>query len=141
MLGLCKGEHLKMYYMRGENLGELGVLPALAIPAIIGGATSVLGIGAKIWGEGKVEDAQKDAIKKAQLADKRAKEAAAREALRQAEEAARQQGLVEQSAIIDEAKARRNISVMALYAVGGVAVLVSGAFIFAAMKRKPKQGK
>lgn len=130
-----------MYYMRGENLGELGVLPALAVPALITGVTSVLGIGAKMWGEGKVEEAQKNAIKKAQLEDKRAKEAAAREALRQAEEAARQQGIMEQEAIVGEAKARRNITVMALYAVGGVAVLVSGSIIVAAMRKKQKQGK
>ena len=126
-----------MYYER-NNLGEMGILP---IAAIIGGATSALGIGAKIWGQKSVEEAQKDAIKRTNLLQMRAEDAAKREAIRQAVEIARQEGLLEQRTIIEEANARRNMSVMALYAVGGMAVLVSGAFILAAMRKKPGGGK
>lgn len=126
-----------MYYGR-DNLGDMGIIP---IAAILGGATSVLGIGSQIWGQKSVDAAQKDALKRANLLQKRADDAAKREAIRQSEEIARQEGLIEQQRIIDEANARRNISVIALYAVGGVAVLVSGAFILAAMRKETKGTK
>jgi hypothetical protein len=126
-----------MYYTRHSNLADMGVLP---IAAIIGGAATIVGatvgVGGKLWGESAAEEAAKKQLRAAQLAAKRAQEAAGREAIRQAEEIARQEAAGQQQAIISEANARRNYTMVALYAIGGVAVVASLFFLYSGMTRK-----
>jgi hypothetical protein len=112
----------------------MGFVEPITTGALISLIGSGIGVGAKLWGEKSAEEQIKDAQKAAAIKAKRAEDQARRAAIRQAEEVARQEAAAEQQSIIAEAEARRNLTMTALYGIGGAALVLSGLFIFKAVK-------
>jgi len=109
----------------------LSTIISAALPVL----GSALGFGTKFWAAGEVREAQKKAL--IQTAKQREIEARALRLQRlQQQKAAVERQMIEAQALeVARASQRRQETVLALYAVGGVAVAIGSIFVIQTLRR------